>query len=157
MLQVGDHCPAFQTHDEAGNPVSHTDALGKFTVLFFYPKDATPGCTKEACEFSAQHSAFVDTGAQIWGISKDSQASHIQFKTKQALVFPLLVDENAHICQQFGVLQEKSMFGKKYMGIIRTTFLIDPTGKIMHIWHKVKVPGHVQAVLRTLQQVTANA
>jgi len=155
MLKVGDSCPVFHTRDEADNSISHTDIVGKYTILFFYPKDSTPGCTKESCEFSAHHHTFVEAGAQVWGISKDSQPSHIKFKTKQGLTFPLLMDENTQICQQFGVLKEKSMFGKKYMGIVRTTFLIDPTGKIIHIWDKVKVPGHVQAVLNTLQQATA--
>jgi peroxiredoxin Q/BCP len=155
MLKVGDSCPVFHTHDEAGHPISHADTAGQYTVLFFYPKDSTPGCTKESCEFSQQHSAFVAAGAQVWGVSKDSQASHIKFKTKQGLVFPLLMDEDTQLCQQFGVLQEKSMFGKKYMGIVRTTFLIDPHGKIIHIWDKVKVSGHVQAVLKRLQQATA--
>lgn len=155
MLQIGDNCPVFHTHDEAGNPISHTDTAGKFTVIFFYPKDSTPGCTKESCEFSDQYHAFTEAGAQIWGISKDSQASHVKFKTKQGLVFPLLMDQDTSLCQQFGVLQEKSLFGKKYMGIVRSTFLIDPAGKIIHIWNKVKVSGHVKAVLDTVQKAAA--
>ena len=151
MLQVGDNCPHFNTVDEADNVVQLSDFQGQYCVVFFYPKDATPGCTIEAKDFSEQYAAVAAAGIAVLGVSKDTQSSHVKFKTKHALQMPLLVDTDKTMCEGFGVLTEKSMFGKKYMGIVRSTFLIDPNGQIAHVWSPVKISGHVNDVLATTQ------
>lgn len=116
-------------------------------VLFFYPRDDTSGCTREAQEFSAVLDEFTKLGTQVWGISKDSVASHDKFAAKREITLPLLSDEDADTCERYDVWKEKNMYGKKFMGIERSTFLVDADGKIARIWRKVKVPGHVDAVL----------
>jgi len=150
MLKVGDKCPNFKTVTEAGDIVTNNDYLGNFLIVYFYPKDLTPGCTIESCAFNAKHEEIKSLGAEIVGVSKDSIARHIKFKEKHDLKFSLLVDEDAAICNDFGVIQEKSMFGKKYMGIVRSTFLIDPNGSIIELWPKVKISGHVDEVIKSL-------
>ena len=124
---------------------------GGTVVLFFYPRDDTPGCTKESIGFSEQLQAFADAGAQVFGISRDSVAKHDKFVAKHGLTTPLLSDENASVCEDYGVWVEKNMYGRKSMGIERSTFIIDPEGKIARVWRKVKVPGHVDEVLEAVR------
>ena len=124
-----------------------SDLRGKAIVLFFYPRDDTSGCTKESIGFSEHLQEFADAGAEVFGISKDSIKSHDKFVAKHGLTVGLLSDEEGTVCEDYGVWVEKKMYGKTYMGIERSTVLIDAEGKIAQIWRKVKVPGHVEAVL----------
>ena len=146
-LRVGDAAPAFSLPRDGGKTVSLADFAGKSLVLYFYPKDDTSGCTKEAMEFNALRQDFAAAGAAILGVSADSVASHDKFKKKYDLDFPLASDEEKAMLTAYGVWVEKSMYGRKYMGIERTTILIDAHGKISRIWSKVKVPGHAEEVL----------
>ena len=147
MVDVGTLAPdaIFTTPDGKASKIS--DYRGKMLILYFYPKDDTSGCTKEAQEFSALCPEFAEAGAVIVGISKDSEKSHAKFIAKYDLKVSLGSDESGGICEAFGVWVEKSMYGKKYMGIERSTFLIDAQGKIARVWRKVKVPGHAADVL----------
>ena len=154
MLEIGNPCPHFKTIDEKGSSVDLATLRGSFVVLFFYPKDSTPGCTIEAKDFSSAYSKFSALNTKVFGISKDTQNSHVKFVTKHTLTTPLLVDEDKSICEAFGVLKEKSMFGKKYMGIVRSTFLIDPNGSIVKIWSPVKINGHVEEVLSAVTELS---
>lgn len=129
------------------------DHKGQAIVLYFYPKDDTPGCTQEACDFRDVYSTFQASGIKLYGVSRDSVASHVSFIQKHRLPFPLLCDEKGDMCRDYGVWVEKNMYGKKYWGIERTTFLILPNGSIGHIWPKVKVPGHVAKVLSEAQSL----
>lgn len=147
MLEIGDIAPAFTLPETDGAPVTLEDQKPSAVVLFFYPRDNTKGCTTEAIDFSAELNAFDAAGVKVFGISKDSLASHGKFRSKQSLTVPLLSDEASDVCEQYGVWKEKKMYGKTFMGIERTTVLIDKDGKIANIWRKVKVPGHVQDVL----------
>lgn len=133
------------------------DFLGQWVVLYFYPKDATPGCTDESREFSAQKGLFTEAGAIILGVSRDSVASHERFRSRQELHFDLLSDSEEQLCNAFGVMRMKNMYGKQVRGIERSTFLIDPDGVLRQEWRKVKVPGHVQTVLETLREHVAKA
>jgi len=150
MLKVGDKAPAFTLVDDSGKKVSLKDFKGKKVVLYFYPKDLTPGCTVEACDFRDISALLKKKKAVVLGVSKDSVALHQKFRDKHELNFPLLSDEDGKVCEAYGVWQEKSMYGKKYMGISRTTFIIGTTGKIEKIFEKVKVKGHSQEVLESL-------
>lgn len=150
-LHVGDVAPAFTSADHEGNTVSLNDLKGQVVVLYFYPKDDTPGCTTEACAFRDLNSVFADSGAVIYGVSRDSVQSHQKFRTKYELNFPLLADENSDICNAYGVIKEKSMFGKTSLGIERTTFVIDKEGNIAAIYPKVKVDGHADEVLKKVR------
>jgi peroxiredoxin Q/BCP len=145
-LNIGDAAPAFTMPTDGGGSVSLKDLAGKKVVLYFYPKDDTSGCTAQACGFRDMLPDFGGLDATIIGVSKDSAASHDKFKKKYDLPFILGSDEASGVCEAYGVWVEKSMYGKKYMGIERTTFLIDGKGKIAQVWRKVKVPGHVEAV-----------
>ncbi len=153
MLEAGDNAPAFTSKDDAGNSFSLKDLNGKKVVLYFYPKDDTSGCTKEACEFQSKMKSFKTKDAMVIGVSPDSEKSHQKFKTKYELDFPLLVDEDKAIANLYGVWKEKSMYGRKYMGIERTTFIIDEDGKIAKIFPKVKVTDHVDQVLEALKAI----
>jgi peroxiredoxin Q/BCP len=124
---------------------------GQAFVLFFYPRDNTPGCTTEAKGFSADMSAFEAAGARVFGVSKDSLESHGKFRAKQELTVPLLSDEHGSLCEDLDVWKEKKMYGKSFMGIERSTFLIDGTGTVVRAWRKVKVPGHVEDVLAAVK------
>ena len=146
-LNIGDAAPGFSLPRDGGEVVSLSDLKGKNVVLYFYPKDDTPGCTKEAIAFTGQKDDFAATNTVIFGISKDKVAKHEKFITKYDLTIPLLSDEEGTMCEDYGVWVEKSMYGKTYMGIERATYLIDKEGKIAQIWRKVKVPGHSDAVL----------
>ena len=147
MAEVGENAPDFTAPSTAGGNKSLKDYSGKKLVLFFYPRDNTSGCTKEAVGFTEMLSEFEAAGATVVGVSKDSMKSHDKFVEKQGLNVELLSDEDTSLCEDFGVWKEKSMYGKTYMGIERSTFLIDESGTITHVWRKVKVPGHVEAVL----------
>lgn len=124
---------------------------GGTVVLFFYPRDDTPGCTKESIGFSEQLQAFADAGAHVFGISRDSVAKHDKFVAKHSLATPLLSDEGSSVCEDYGVWVEKNMYGRKSMGIERSTFVIDAEGKVARVWRKVKVPGHVDEVLEAVR------
>ena len=146
-VEVGDKAPDFSLPADGGGKVSLKALKGKAVVLYFYPKDDTPGCTAEACAFRDQLPDFAKVKAQVIGISRDSVASHDKFKKKFKLPFPLASDEDGKVCQAYGVWAEKSMYGKKYMGIERSTFLIDGKGVVRNVWRKVKVDGHADVVL----------
>jgi len=145
--EIGDPAPAISLPRDGGDTVSLADYAGQTIVLYFYPRDDTPGCTKEAIGFTEQAAEFAAAGAVVLGVSKDSVKKHDKFRDKHNLGVVLLSDENSDTCERYGVWVEKSMYGKTYMGIERATFLIDGAGKIAQIWRKVKVPGHVDAVL----------
>lgn len=150
-LNIGDKAPDFSLPtDEEGTEISLRKLHGKKFVLYFYPKDNTPGCTKEACDFRDHFAEFKKHGVEVFGVSKDSAKAHTKFKDKYALPFTLLVDDNADVCEAYGVINKKSMFGKTFLGIQRSTFLIDENGIIRAIWRKVKVPGHVEQILNEL-------
>ncbi len=147
MPEVSDIAPDFTLPRDGGGEVSLSEQRGRAVVLFFYPRDDTPGCTKESIGFSEQLQAFADAGANVFGISRDTVAKHDKFVAKHGLTTPLLSDEGQTVCEDYGVWVEKNMYGRKSMGIERSTFLIDAEGKIARIWRKVKVPGHVDEVL----------
>lgn len=150
-LAIGDKAPDFTLLSDQNKPLSLKDFRGKKVILYFYPKDNTPGCTKQACDFRDSMPQFAKTDAVILGISKDSVARHNKFKQKYDLPFTLLADENADVCEAYGVINKKSLFGKTFLGIQRSTFLIDEKGIIRAIWRKVKVPGHIEQVLHETQ------
>ncbi|MGZ9034251.1 MAG: thioredoxin-dependent thiol peroxidase [Rhodospirillales bacterium] len=144
---VGDKVAPFSLPMDDGGTFSDADLHGKRTILYFYPKDDTPGCTKEAQAFRDMINAFQSAGVAVIGVSTDSVASHRKFKAKHGLNFPLLADEARTLADAFGVWVEKSMYGKKYMGMERASFLIDEVGVLRQVWRKVKVPGHADACL----------
>lgn len=154
LLSVGQSAPPFSLANENGETISSTSLLGKRVVLYFYPKDDTPGCTQESCDFRDSFSRVQAQGAIVLGVSKDSVASHVKFKQKYSLPFSLLSDEDGRTCEAYGVWKEKSMYGRKYMGIERTTFIIGSDGKIAKIYPKVSVTGHVDQVLQDLESVS---
>ena len=146
-LKEGDVAPDFSAPTSGGGKISLAELKGKNVILYFYPKDDTSGCTAEACAFRDALPDFGKVKAAVIGISRDSVASHEKFKAKFKLSFPLASDEDGLVCQAYGVWVEKSMYGRKYMGIERSTFLIDGKGVIRKVWRKVKVPGHAEQVL----------
>ena len=150
MLKVGDKAPDFTLSSTDGTEMSLKDFREKKVVLYFYPKDDTSGCTKEACSFRDNLARVKKKGAVILGVSADPVTSHQKFTDKYDLTFPLLSDESKEMINSYGVWQKKSFMGKKYMGIVRTTFVIDEKGKIAHIFEKVKVEGHTDEVLEKL-------
>jgi len=150
-LEVGDKAPDFSLPDQDGSTVTLKSLKGKQVVLYFYPKDDTSGCTKEACDFRDSLAPIKKAGAVVLGVSKDGKASHQKFIAKYGLPFALLSDEEVAVCTAYGVYKEKSMYGRKYMGIERSTFVIDATGRIKALFRKVKVPGHVDEVLAALK------
>ena len=151
MSDLPTAAPAVVLPRDGGTALDISKLRPDWVVLFFYPHDDTSGCTKEALAFTALRADFTALGAQVVGISKDSVASHDKFVAKYQLTIPLLSDENDTVCETFCVWKEKSMYGKTYMGIERSTFLIDRDGQIAKEWRKVKVPGHAEAVLQTLK------
>ena len=146
-LEIGAPAPAFSLPASGGQTISSSDLKGRSIVLFFYPRDDTSGCTKEAIGFSEARQAFEAAGAVVLGVSKDSVSSHDKFATKHGLDVALLSDEDDQVAEAYGVWVEKSMYGRKFMGIERATFLIGEDGRIRKVWRKVKVPGHVEEVL----------
>ena len=151
MLDASSPAPDFTLPQSGGDDVTLSALRGGAVVLYFYPRDDTPGCTKEAIAFSDHLEAFHAAGAKVFGISKDSLASHEKFTKKKELTVPLLSDENNTVCEDYGVWVEKNMYGKKYMGIERATFLIDAEGNVAEVWRKVKVPGHAEKVLEAVK------
>lgn len=150
-LQTGEPAPAFRLPRDGGGELTLGDYAGKALVLYFYPKDDTSGCTREAADFNALMPAFRDAGAEILGVSPDPARSHDAFKRKHGLDIALGADESKEACQAYGVWQQKSMYGRTYMGVERTTFLIGPDGRIAEIWPKVSVKGHAEAVLAAVK------
>ncbi len=153
MPEQFDIAPDFTLPQDGGDDICLSNLRGHAVVLFFYPRDDTTGCTKESIAFSKHLQEFADVGAQVYGISKDSIASHAKFRIKYELTVGLLSDENGSVCEDYGVWSEKNMYGRKFMGIDRTTFLIAPDGTIAHIWHKVKVADHAEAVLEAAKSL----
>lgn len=152
MLQPGDKAPDFDLPTDTGR-VSLAALKGKNLVLYFYPKDDTAGCTSEALQFSSEVEEFQKLGAVIIGVSKDSAASHAKFRAKHDLTIELAADTLGDVVEAYGAWVEKSMYGRKYMGIDRSTFLIDREGVIREIWRKVKVPGHIKAVMNAAKAI----
>lgn len=151
MPEISEPAPDFTLPVTGGGEVTLSDQRGSPVVLFFYPRDDTPGCTKESIGFSATLSDFEAAGARVFGISRDTMAKHDKFVAKHALTVPLLSDEDGSVTEAYGVWVEKNMYGKKSMGIERATYLIDAQGKVAQVWRKVKVPGHVEAVLEAVR------
>lgn len=145
-LGIGDPCPAFNLPATQGGKVSLSSLKGKVFVLYFYPKDDTSGCTAQACGFRDTLPAFSKLGVTVLGVSKDSIESHEKFAKKHDLSFPLVSDKDSDLCEKFGVWKQKSMYGRTYMGIERSTFVMNGKGVIVAVWRKVSVPGHVDAV-----------
>ena len=152
MLQAGDKAPAFSLPADTGETIALKDLKGKPVVLYFYPKDDTPGCTVEACEFRDSWKEVKKSGAVVLGVSPDSVGSHQKFKTKYSLPFPLLADEGHALAEAYGAWGEKSMYGRKYQGILRTTFIIGKDGRIARVFEKVKPKGHAAEVLAALNE-----
>jgi len=153
MPDVNDIAPDFTLPRDGGDLVTLSGLRGQAVVLFFYPRDDTPGCTRESIGFSEYQQEFSDAGATVLGISKDSVASHEKFAGKHGLTTALLSDENGSVCEDYGVWKQKNMYGKSFMGIERTTVLVDRDGRIATVWNKVKVPGHVEEVLKTVRDM----
>ena len=149
--EIGESAPDFTMPTDGGGTVSLAALKGKNVILYFYPKDDTPGCTKEACGFRDNLAAFAGADAVVIGVSRDSVAKHDKFKAKHELPFTLGSDEDGKVCEAYGTWVQKSMYGKTYMGIDRATFLIDGEGVLRQEWRKVKVPGHVEAVLEAVE------
>ena len=154
-LNVGDAAPDFDLPTDGGGRITSSELKGRPFVLYFYPKDDTSGCTSEAKAFSEMKAQFEAAGAALLGVSKDSPISHDKFKAKHDLTLTLASDEEGAVLERYGVWVEKSMYGRKYMGIDRATFLVGPDGKVKEVWRKVKVPGHVDAVLKAVRALAA--
>lgn len=154
-ITVGAQAPEFTMPRDGGEQISLADFTGQAVVLYFYPKDDTPGCTKEALAFTEHASAFADAGAVVIGVSRDSVDKHDKFKAKHDLDVILAADDAGEVVETYGVWVEKNMYGKKYMGIERATFLIDAHGAVAQVWRKVKVPGHAEAVLEAVRGLSA--
>ncbi len=150
---TGQKAPDFRLQAADGQEYSLKDYAGRMVVLYFYPKDSTPGCTQEACDFRDYNGRIEAEGAVILGISPDSLKSHGKFADKHSLPFPLLSDPEHEVCERYGVWQLKKMAGREYMGVVRSTFLIDGEGRIAREWRKVKVNGHVDEVLQAIQEL----
>ncbi|HON88076.1 MAG TPA: thioredoxin-dependent thiol peroxidase [Spirochaetales bacterium] len=150
MLNIGEKAPEFSLPDSDGNIVTLSQFKGKTVILYFYPKDDTPGCTKEACSFRDNYDRFLEKGAVVIGISKDKPASHAKFRAKYQLPFYLLSDESTDILQAYGAWDKKSLYGKSFFGIIRSTYVIGPDGRIVKFYPKVKPEGHAEEILSLL-------
>ena len=149
-LKVGEKAPAFEGINQEGEKISLSDFSGKKLILYFYPKDNTPGCTAEACNLNENYNDWLDKGFEVVGVSPDSEQSHQKFRDKFGLKFNLIADTEKEILQAYGAWGEKSMYGKKYMGVLRTTFVIDENGIIQEIFEKVKTKDHTNQILKTL-------
>ncbi|MCX3306865.1 thioredoxin-dependent thiol peroxidase [Bacillus sp. NEAU-CP5] len=155
-IEIGQTAPDMKLVNDSGEEVALTDFKGKYVVLYFYPKDMTPGCTTEACDFRDKHESFAGLDAVIIGVSPDSRDKHEKFKQKHDLPFQLLVDDEHKLAEAFDVWKLKKNFGKEYMGIERSTFLLDKEGRLVKEWRKVKVKDHVAEALRELEQIASN-
>ena len=156
-ITEGDPAPAFDLHADGGVRVASDAMSGRAYVLYFYPKDDTPGCTKEAIGFTEAYPEFQRLGVEVVGVSKDTVSSHEKFKQKHGLCFPLASDEAGSLVEAYGTWVEKSMYGKRYMGIDRATFLVGQDGKVAKVWRGVKVPGHVEEVLEAARDLASSA
>lgn len=156
MLNTGDNAPEIELESDGGEIIRLSALKGKRVIVYFYPKDDTSGCTKQAIAFTEKSPEFSKLGVHIIGVSPDDVASHVKFKSKHNLNIQLAADTQKTVCEAYGVWKEKSMYGRKYMGVERSTFLIDAAGKIAHVWRKVRVPGHVDEVLETVQSLSGN-
>jgi len=150
-LKIGDQAPDFTLLSDSQEKITLSQLRGKKVVIYFYPKDNTPGCTKEACDFRDNHAQFAKQKAVIFGISKDTATTHQKFKQKYSLPFSLLADTEGEVCESYKIFKKKSMFGKTFLGIQRSTFLIDEQGIIREIWRNVKVTGHVEQVFNAVK------
>ncbi|MBN1683810.1 thioredoxin-dependent thiol peroxidase [Candidatus Bathyarchaeota archaeon] len=153
MINVGDNAPKFSLPEANGKNIALEELIGKWIILYFYPKDMTSGCTMEALEFTSMKPEFEKEGASIIGISADSPSSHVKFIEKNKLTHTLLSNEDKKTLEAFGVWQTKKMYGKEYKGIVRSTFIINPEGKVAFKWSKVKVQGHADEVLKKLKEL----
>ena len=153
ILEAGDKAPKFDIPNQDGNMIKLDDLLGKWSVIYFYPRDDTPGCTIEAKEFTELNAKFEEHGASIYGVSPDNEAKHCKFIEKHGLKVELLADTESTMLADYGVWQEKQMYGKTYMGVVRTTYLVNPDGNIAEAWTKVKAKGHAEAVLERLVEL----
>ena len=151
MIYINQKAPDFTLPSDKGTSFTLSQLQGRPVILYFYPKDNTSGCTSQACQFKEKFQSFVDFETSIVGISKDPISSHLSFSKKFDLPFPLLSDEDGAVCEKYGVWAEKSMYGRSYFGIVRTTVLINSAGFITHIWPKVKIPGHADDILNVLK------
>ena len=152
-LTIGDKAPDFTVATDGGGTFCLSEMVGHNVIIYFYPKDDTPGCTKEACEFRDSLPDFSKTSSKIIGISKDTVAKHDKFKSKYELPFTLGADVEGAVCEAYGTWVEKSMYGRQYMGIERATFLVDREGVVQGVWRKVRVKGHVEEVLAAVQNL----
>ncbi|HBD19591.1 MAG TPA: peroxiredoxin [Arenimonas sp.] len=152
MIETGDKTPDLALTLGSGASARLSDYRGKWLVLYFYPKDSTPGCTTEGLDFNAQLTAFRRAKCEVLGVSRDSVKSHANFCAKQGFRFDLVSDADETVCNAFGVIKEKNMYGRKVLGIERSTFLLDPDGRVAQAWRGVKVPGHADAVFEALRQ-----
>lgn len=155
MLKTGDQIPAFELASDSAGTVSNSALKGRRYVLYFYPRDDTPGCTREACAFRDNLPAFGDLGAPVFGVSADDTESHVKFADKFSLNFPLLADPERKLIDPLGLWGEKSFMGRSYMGVLRTTFIVDANGRIEKIWEDVKPVGHAEEVLAYLREAPA--
>ena len=155
-IEPGQNAPAFTLTADDGSQVRLADHAGSPVVLYFYPKDDTPGCTKEACAFRDLKADLLKLGAKVFGVSPDDVASHVEFRDKYQLNFPLLADPDHATADKYGAWREKNMYGNKSMGVQRSTYLIDPTGKVARVWKRVQVDGHDQHVLEALKELKQN-
>lgn len=153
LIQEGNKAPAFTLKDQTGETHKLSGYAGSWVVLYFYPKDNTPGCTTQACGFRDSYAGLKKLGTQVLGVSPDDAKAHNKFVEKYGLPFPLLVDPDSKVAEKYGVWKQKTMFGKKYMGIVRTTYLIGPDGKVARRWDKVKVAGHVDEVAQAIKDL----
>jgi len=156
MLEIGQKAPDFCLPNQDSEEICLRDLRGSWVVLYFYPKDNTPGCTTEALDFSAHLSEFEALGATVLGVSPDSVKKHQNFIAKKELKVTLLSDEEKEVLEKYGVWQLKKNYGREYMGVVRTTYLIDPDGNVAYVWPKVRVKGHVEAVREKLEELTGN-
>ena len=156
-LQAGDQAPEVALPDEHGTIHRLEDRKGSWTVLYFYPEDDTPGCTTEACQFRDLNADMTGLDAEVWGVSPDGSGSHAAFRAKYGLPFTLLSDEDHAVAERYGAWGEKQNYGKTYIGLIRSSFLVGPDGRIAKAWPKVKADGHAQAVLDTLKSIQQGA
>jgi thioredoxin-dependent peroxiredoxin len=152
-IKTGNKVPAFSLPATGGGTWSLKDAAGRKLVIYFYPRDMTSGCTREAQDFRDLYGAFGQAGAEVVGVSRDSVASHDKFTARETLPFPLLADTDERVCRLFDVIKPKSLYGRKYLGVERSTFLLDGSGRLRQEWRKVKVPGHAEAVLEAARSL----
>jgi peroxiredoxin Q/BCP len=157
MPKVGELAPDFELRDDTGKPHRLSERRGHFTVVYFYPADDTPGCTKEACSFRDNDAAFREAGTEVWGLSPQGPASKAAFRAKYGLPFTLLADEDHGVADAYGAWGEKINYGKTYMGIVRSSFLVGPDGRVAHVWPKVQAEGHATEVLAALTKARATA